>query len=347
MHRRAIVYALLSAALFGASTPLAKLLVGGVAPLALAGVLYLASGVGLGLWLVVRRVRRIEIAKMAAGDWPWLAGAIAAGGIVGPALLMYGLRRTDAATASLLLNFEAVFTAVLAWVAFRENVDKRVFVGMMAIVAGGVLLSWEQLPQASSLGGPVLIAGACLAWALDNNLTRRVSGGDAVTIAALKGLIAGAVNLALALAMGAYLPAPGALVLASLVGLFGYGISLVLFIMALRELGTARTGAYFSVAPFYGAALALLLLGERAGPAFWGAAALMALGVWLHVTEWHEHEHVHAPLAHEHEHVHDEHHRHEHHLAGNDGQPHSHAHEHGRLRHRHPHYPDLHHRHRH
>jgi drug/metabolite transporter (DMT)-like permease len=280
-------------------------------------------------------------------DWRWLAAAIAAGGIAGPALLMYGLRRTDASTASLLLNLEAVFTAALAWVAFRENVDRRIFAGMLAIVAGGVLLSWEHAPRLAGVSGPLLIAGACLAWALDNNLTRRVSGGDAVTIAALKGLVAGTVNLALALAMGAHLPAPGAIVVAGLVGFFGYGISLVLFIMALRHLGAARTGAYFSVAPFYGAALALLLLGERAGAAFWGAAALMAIGVWLHVSERHEHEHVHDPLTHSHEHEHDEHHRHAHAEGEDRRQPHTHVHEHGRVRHRHPHYPDLHHRHRH
>lgn len=345
MRNRAIAYALLSAALFGASTPLAKLLVGGMAPLALAGILYLASGIGLGLWLILRR--RVERAKLERGDWTWLGAAIAAGGIAGPALLMYGLRRTDASSASLLLNLEAVFTAALAWVAFRENVDKRVFVGMLAIVAGGVLLSWDQVPRMDGMSGPLLVAGACLAWALDNNLTRRVSGGDAVTIAALKGVIAGAVNLALAFAMGASLPAPGAMAAAGLVGLIGYGISLVLFIMALRDLGTARTGAYFSVAPFYGAALALFVLGERAGPAFWGAAALMAIGVWLHFSERHEHVHVHDPLTHSHEHVHDEHHQHAHEGEGAASQPHSHLHEHGRLRHRHPHYPDLHHRHRH
>ena len=343
MRNQAIAYALLSAALFGASTPLAKLLVGGIAPLALAGLLYLASGIGLGLWLLIRRQAFVGVPR---ADWPWLAGAIAAGGVAGPALLMYGLRRTDASSASLLLNLEAVFTATLAWVAFRENVDKRIFVGMLAIIAGGVLLSWEQAPRIAGIAGPLLIAGACLAWALDNNLTRRVSGGDAVTIAALKGLIAGAVNLALALAMGAYLPAPGSLVVAGLVGLLGYGVSLVLFIVALRDLGTARTGAYFSVAPFYGAALALFLLGERATAGFWGAAALMAIGVWLHVSERHEHEHTHEPLTHEHEHVHDEHHQHVH-GAAPDGKSHTHAHTHERLRHRHPHYPDLHHRHRH
>jgi len=344
MNRRAIAYALISAALFGASTPLAKLLVGGIAPLALAGLLYLASGVGLGLWMLVRTK---AVGRVARADWPWLTGAIAAGGIAGPALLMYGLQRTQASSASLLLNLEAVFTAALAWIAFRENVDRRVFVGMLAIIGGGVLLSWERAPTMASASGPLLIAAASLAWALDNNLTRRVSGGDAVTIAALKGLVAGSVNLGLALAMGAYLPAPGGMLVAGLVGLFGYGVSLVLFIIALRELGTARTGAYFSVAPFFGAALALLLLGERSGPAFWGAAALMAIGVWLHVSERHEHDHVHDPLTHAHEHRHDEHHQHRHDGTWDGHEPHSHLHEHRRLRHRHPHYPDLHHRHRH
>src|SRR5438045_2850158 len=309
MRRRAIAYALLSAALFGASTPLAKLLVGAINPLALAGVLYLGSGIGLAVWLVLRALGQGERrAPLAKPDWLWLAAAIAAGGVVGPALLMYGLARIDAASAALLLNLEAVLTAALAWLAFRENVDRRVFVGMVAIIAGGIVLSWQQLPQARSFTGPLLIAGACLAWALDNNLTRRVAGGDAVLIAAAKGLIAGGLNFALALSMGARLPAPGALLLAGIVGLLGYGISLVLFIMALRDLGTARTSAYFSVAPFFGAGLALYIFGAPTGPAFWAAGALMAIGVWLHVTERHEHDHVHEPLTHAHEHVHDPHH---------------------------------------
>src|SRR5437764_15282872 len=242
MRRRAIAYALLSAALFGASTPLAKLLVGAMNPLALAGVLYLGSGIGLAAWLLLRHLRPLpERASFAMRDWPWLAAAIVAGGLAGPALLMYGLARTDAASASLLLNLEAVLTAALAWIVFRENVDRRVFAGMAAIVAGGAVLSWQHPPDMRALSGPLLIAGACFAWALDNNLTRRVSGGDAVALAALKGTVAGAVNIALALATGAYLPAPGAMVLAGLLGLFGYGISLVLFIKALRDLGSART----------------------------------------------------------------------------------------------------------
>jgi drug/metabolite transporter (DMT)-like permease len=266
---------------------------------------------------------------------------------VGPALLMYGLTRTDGATASLLLNLEAVLTASIAWIVFRENVDRRVFLGMVAIVAGGLVLSWGEMPRSGGLAGPLLIAGACLAWAIDNNLTRRVSSGDAVTIAGLKGLVAGAVNLSLALFQGAALPGIGILASAAAVGFFGYGISLVLFVVALRNLGTARTGAYFSVAPFFGAALALLVLRESPSAAFWIAAALMALGVWLHLTERHEHEHVHEPMEHAHPHAHDDHHQHGHGFAWQGDEPHTHPHAHRRMTHSHPHYPDLHHRHDH
>ena len=341
MRRRAIAFALLSAALFGASTPLAKLLLGSTSPLLLAGLLYLGAGIGLAAWLAVRG----GFKPIPGGDWPWLGAAVVAGGIVGPALLMFGLARTDGATASLLLNLEAVFTAVIAWVAFRENVDRRVFAGMVAIVVGGAVLSFQGTPQLES--GTVLIAAACLAWALDNNLTRRISGGDAATLACIKGLVAGSVNSGLALIQNAHLPVPGFVAIAGVVGLLGYGVSLVLFIVALRDLGTARTAAYFSVAPFFGAALALLLLAETPGHAFWIAAGLMALGVGLHISERHRHAHVHEPMAHDHEHVHDEHHRHEHPFPWDGKEPHTHAHRHGALAHTHPHHPDLHHRHRH
>jgi drug/metabolite transporter (DMT)-like permease len=347
--RRAIALALVSAALFGASTPLAKLLTREISPLMLAGILYLGSGVGLLLWLALRRavVRTERITPFAVADLPWIGAATAVGGIAGPALLMFGLLRTDGASASLMLNLEAVLTAVIAWVAFRENVDRRVFLGMVAIVAGGVVLSWQQIPRAGGVAGPLLIAGACLCWALDNNLTRKASGGDAATIACLKGLVAGSVNCTLALGQGAALPPAIAVAAAGLLGFAGYGISLVLFIVALRNLGTARTGAYFSVAPFFGAAIALTVLGEPATWGFWVAAALMALGVWLHLTERHEHAHTHEPLEHAHGHVHDEHHRHEHAGDWDGAQPHSHRHRHERLKHSHPHYPDLHHRHDH
>lgn len=341
MRRRAIASALLSAVLFGASTPLAKILLGSTSPLLLAGLLYLGAGIGLAAWLAARR----GFKPIARSDLPWLGAAVLAGGVTGPALLMFGLSRTDGATASLLLNLEAVFTAVIAWVAFRENVDRRVFAGMVAIVAGGAVLSFQGTPHLET--GTILIAAACLAWALDNNLTRRISRGDAATIACVKGLVAGSVNFGLALIQGAHIPAPGFLALAGAVGLFGYGVSLALFIVALRDLGTARTAAYFSVAPFFGAGLALALLAETPGAAFWIAAALMALGVWLHISERHRHAHAHEPMAHDHEHMHDEHHRHEHPFPWDGEEPHTHAHQHGALSHAHPHHPDLHHRHRH
>jgi len=349
VRRRAIGSALLAAALFGASTPLAKLLLGEITPLLLASVLYLGSGIGLLGWLGVRRLlgRGPAGPSVAGGDYLWLGGAIVAGGVVAPVLLMLGLVHTDGSAASLLLNLEAVFTAAIAWLAFRENVDRRVFLGMMAIVAGGVLLSWQEVPRAGGWSGPLLIGAACLAWALDNNLTRRVSGGDAATIACLKGLIAGSVNLALAFVVGGSLPLPTAVAATGLVGFLGYGVSLVLFIVALRHLGAARTGAYFSVAPFFGAALALLLLAEQTTIFFWTASAFMALGVWLHVSERHEHSHVHEPMEHSHPHVHDAHHQHEHEAGWDAREPHTHRHRHERLVHGHPHYPDLHHRHGH
>lgn len=347
--RAGVASALGAAALFGASTPFAKMLLGDVSPLVLAAALYLGSGLGLAAWIAVRArlPGRRPAAPIARTDWPWILAAIAAGGVAGPILLMQGLARADASTASLLLNLEAVLTAAIAWTVFRENVDRRVFAGMAVIVAGGVLLSAGAAPRTEGLGGVPLIAAACLAWAIDNNLTRRVSGGDAATLACLKGLVAGTMSLGLAIALAVPLPSPAAWVGSGLLGFLGYGVSLVLFIVALRNLGTARTSAYFSVAPFFGAALAIAMLGERPGTAFWLAGGLMALGVWLHLSEHHEHAHVHEELEHAHEHVHDAHHQHAHDTPWDGREPHVHPHRHARLTHAHPHYPDLHHRHSH
>jgi drug/metabolite transporter (DMT)-like permease len=345
--RRDVAAALLSAALFGASTPLAKAFVGDLPPFLLAGLLYLGSGIGL-LAVRVVRDRGWSPSHLQPADWPWFGGAVFFGGVLGPVLLMLGLARTAASTASLLLNLEAVLTALLAWIAFRENVDRRIVAGMLLIVAGGLALSWA--PSASQPGdwvGPLAVAGACLCWAVDNNLTRKVSAADAVFLGAFKGLAAGAVNTALFLSFGTASANWRAAPLALLVGFFGYGLSLVLFVRALRGLGAARTGAYFSTAPFIGAALAISAFGEPATPAFWLAAGLMAVGVWLHLTERHEHEHAHEEVEHSHAHVHDEHHRHEHAFAWSGSGPHTHVHRHPPTVHRHPHFPDIHHGHRH
>lgn len=349
MFNTGALMALLSAALFGASTPLAKLLLGGgVDPWLLAGLLYLGSGVGLAFTRLSARLmgRATTEAPLRRGDLPWLALVVLAGGVAGPLLLMLGLARTPASSAALLLNVEGLATMGIAWVVFRENVDRRLLFGAFAILGGALLLSWRGGPSGVGIGA-LAIVGACIAWGIDNNLTRKLSSADPVQIAAIKGVAAGAVNLALALAHGAHLPPAGGIAGAAVVGFFGYGVSLVLFVLALRHLGTARTGAYFSTAPFLGAALSLALFRD---PVTWQlalAAVLMGLGVYLHLSEQHEHEHVHEALEHEHRHVHDEHHQHDHGPNAPPGEPHSHWHHHAPMQHAHAHHPDLHHRHGH
>jgi drug/metabolite transporter (DMT)-like permease len=370
MHR-GVACALASAVLFGASTPFAKMLSAHMPPQMLAGLLYMGSGLGLLVCLLLRRLAQYAARTgtpghsagavqaqrapasnaLPATDLPWLAGAILAGGVAAPVLLMTGLGSTPASSASLLLNLEGVLTALLAWFVFHENVDRRIFFGMLLIVLAGVLLSWRGQPAPGVPWGALAIAAACLCWAIDNNLTRKVSAGDALQIAALKGLAAGAVNLSLALALGAHLPAAALVSGAAVVGFAGYGISLVLFVLALRLLGTARTGAYFSAAPFAGALLSLCMPGEAPGMVFWLAAAMMGLGICLHLSERHQHAHSHEALEHSHEHSHDEHHQHQHddessQLPDNGGR-HSHLHRHAPLSHSHAHFPDIHHRHPH
>ena len=341
-----VLPALGAALLFGAGTPLAKRLLQGVDPWVLAGLLYLGSGIGLGAWRVARRAPRV---RLATGEALWFAAAVGFGGVLGPLLLMFGLQGMRASAAALLLNAESVFTALLAWFVFRENFDRRIALGMLAIVAGAVLLgggasgtNWSSgdLPPAA------LVLAACLAWGIDNNLTRKVSGVDSTWVASIKGLVAGAVNLTLALASGAALPRYPVAGAAMAVGLLAYGVSLSWFVVALRHLGSARTGAYFSIAPFFGALLAVAM-GDPVTLPLLGAAALMALGVWLHLSERHEHPHTHEPLEHEHEHVHDEHHQHAHEPGVDVAVPHTHRHRHAALTHSHRHAPDIHHRHRH
>jgi drug/metabolite transporter (DMT)-like permease len=259
---------------------------------------------------------------------------------------MFGLQATDSASASLILNLEGVFTALLAWFAFKENFDRRIAAGMALIVAGGVVLSIGSTLRASGVIGPLAITGACLAWAVDNNLTRKVSINDAMLVACIKGGIAGPVSIALALQYGAHMPPLTRLLQAGLLGFVGYGLSLTLFVLALRNLGTSRTGAYFSLAPFIGAALAVTM-GAPLTTSLTIAGLFMGAGVWLHLTEDHAHPHRHAPLEHKHSHSHDAHHQHPHAFDWDGKEPHSHSHVHEAIEHTHAHFPDVHHRHDH
>lgn len=280
--RRGGLLALAAAVLFGASTPAAKAIIAGVHPLMLAGLLYLGSGVGLTLTKLIGRQSGVRLAR---ADLPWLLGTVLFGGVLGPALLMIGLTRTAGSTASLLLTLEGVFTALLAWIVFREPFNKRIGLGMASIFAGAVLLALNAPSGHAGLLGALAIGGACLCWAIDNNCTSKIAHVEAPTLAAIKGMVAGVVNVSLALVVGAALPTLGTVGVSALVGLLGYGVSLVLFVLALREVGAARAGAYFSTAPFIGAVAGLLVLREPWSVVLGVSGALMAFGVWLHLTE--------------------------------------------------------------
>jgi drug/metabolite transporter (DMT)-like permease len=267
MYRSALLDALASAALFGLSIPAAKVLLGAVHPAILAGLFYSGAGIGIGL---LRRLRPRVFAlankrqvPLQRTDMLWLTAAIAAGGIVGPLLLMFGLARTDAATACLLMALEGAATAILAWFVFRKNFDRRVALGTACLVAGALILSWPGTPSMQNILGTLAIVAACVAWGLDNNLTRNVSLADSLQIAEWKGLVAGPVNILIGLWIGASIPFSSVLLVAIVTGFFGYGLSLALYIVALRVLGAERTGAYFSTAPFLGAVVSVAVLREN------------------------------------------------------------------------------------
>lgn len=343
--------ALASAFLFGAGTPLAKSLLGQVSPWLLAGLLYAGSGLGL---LVYRSLKNLPRPQLSRVESLWLLAAVVCGGGVAPVLLMFGLSGMPASHASLLLNAEAVLTTLLAWALFKEYLGRRIVAGMVLIVAGALLLGWRSETlvigiEPAQLWPALAIGLACAFWALDNNLTRKVAHVDASWIACIKGLSAGLSNLMLAFLLGAALPSLPGVGAAMAVGFFAYGVSLALFVVALRHLGASRAGAYFSTAPFVGAVISVVFFAE---PVTWQlglASALMGLGVWLHVTEDHSHEHQHEALIHEHAHTHDEHHQHAHDADSTSlpGQAHAHSHSHAPLKHRHAHFPDAHHRHPH
>jgi drug/metabolite transporter (DMT)-like permease len=343
------IYAILAAILFGVSTPAAKLLLGIIDPWLLAGILYLGSAIGLFIVFSLQRFLKqttLNEAALKYRDWKWLLCIIFIGGILGPVFLMIGLTKVPASSASLFLNLESVFTALLAWFVFNEYVDYKIALGMLSIVIGSLILSWKgNLTQ--NIQGPMLIAGACLCWAIDNNLTRKISGSNPVQIAMIKSFIAGLINTSFAVFYGLLLPDYLILFTAGTIGFISYGLSLILFIFGLRYIGAARTGAYFSLAPFVGASFAIAFLEDSISTQFILASAFMGIGSWLHLTEYHSHEHQHEELQHEHTHVHDEHHQHNHLLPETKKNPYSHLHQHKSIRHKHPHYPDIHHRHKH
>ena len=349
MNKNPLIFIIISAFLFGISPPLTKLFVKDVPPVALAGFLYLGAFAGLTLFSIGRKKRTADpdrIAALERKDLPWLAGAILAGGIIGPISLMFGLTLISGFSTSLLLNLEGVATAVIAVFLFRENAGKKLWLALTCMTIAGVFLTWNPDQNKFSVAGPLLVILAMICWGIDNNLTRNISDKDPIRITQIKGLVAGMVSLFLALILGMKIPLNLTVVYALLLGAFSYGISLVFFIKALEGLGSARAGAFFSFAPFIGALISLIVLREWIGWVMFPAAGLMAIGVWLIISEKHSHVHIHKSVTHTHSHIHsDMHHQHEH--SGPLHEPHTHEHTHFELEHTHVHWPDTHHRHDH
>src|SRR5659263_19965 len=348
-NKSSLIYIIISASLFGISLPLAKLLVNNIAPVVLAGLLYLGAFAGLSLYSLVKKIRTIDLAKKAVSlerkDLPWLAGAVLTGGIIGPISMMIGLTFISGLSASLLLNLEGIATAMIAVFFFKENAGKRLWLALVSMTMAGIFLTWDSSQGKFNITGPLLIIFAMICWGIDNNLTRNISDKDPIQIAKIKGFAAGIISLLLALILGMKIPLDLTVAFALLLGSFSYGISLVFFIKALEGLGSSRTGAFFSFAPFIGAIASLIILREWIEWVMLPATVLMIIGVWLIVTERHSHLHIHRTKTHTHSHNHSNMHQHEHYRKFHEA--HIHEHTHLELSHVHVHWPDTQHRHEH
>jgi len=349
VNKQPLIYIILSAALFGISPPIAKLLVKNIPPVALAGFLYLGAFLGLSSYSIVRKVvstQSMRSAGLTRKDLPWLFGAILSGGVIAPICLMFGLSRISGFTTSLLLNLEGVFTAVIAVMFFKENAGKRLWLALTCMTLAGVFLTWDSSQGKFSLAGPLLVTLSMVCWGIDNNLTRNISTSNPIQIACVKGFVSGLASLSLAYAFGMGVGWNLSILYALILGSFSYGISLVFFIKALEGLGSFRTGVFFSLAPFIGAGVSLVLLREWIGWVMFPATILTAAGVWLITTEKHSHRHAHQEMVHNHLHDHEDmHHDHEHEVVIEG--PHAHEHRHPEMVHTHAHWPDSHHRHEH
>jgi drug/metabolite transporter (DMT)-like permease len=339
-----VSFAILAAVTFGATTPVIAWAGREAGPLSTAALLYAGAAA---IAIALRVFARGE-ASLRRGDLPRLIVIALAGAAIAPTALAWGLARTGATVGALLLNLEAVFTVALAFAIHREPIGRRVALAASAMIAGGALLALsidgDAGGAATSVLGVAAIAGATLAWALDNTLTRPLADRDPLDVVAAKASLGAACTTIAAIVAGEGRPSTRAIAALLACGATGYGLSLRFYLLAQRRIGAARTGSVFAIAPFVGAAIAFAA-GDRAlGASALGAAALFALGVTLHATEHHHHRHVHEPLDHDHPHRHDDgHHDHAHDppFIGE----HSHPHHHARVEHDHDHAPDVHHDH--
>ncbi len=347
MKKNGLYSAILSAILFGISPVACKAIVGEMSPFLLAGLLYLGSGLGLvGVVLHQRIPISDNLGRLSRHHCLYLIGAITAGGVAAPLFLAFGIRYGTATEVSLLLNFETVATTILAWMIFHEYIGYRLWIGKILIIGASILIivSGSKGVHLSVPGLSVL--AACILWGLDNNLTREIESLPASLLACVKGLSAGIFNILLSLFLFQSQVTAFQVTGALAIGALSYGASLVFFIHALREIGSARTSTWFASGPFIGTLLSVLVLGERPPGEYWIAALIMLSGMFFLYGESHLHRHQHKRLAHSHPHLHDEHHRHEH-GAEDVKEPHDHYHVHEKMTHSHVHWPDIHHRHGH
>jgi len=349
LHKQPLIYILISAALFGISPPFAKLLVKNIPPVALAGLLYLGAFAGLSLYSMIQGIvstEKLRSVNLKKGDFLWLFGAILSGGIIAPICLMFGLSRISGFTTSLLLNLEGIFTAIIAVIFFKENAGKRLWLALICMTAAGIFLTWDSSQGKFNLFGPLLVTLSMICWGIDNNLTRNISTRNPIQIARIKGFVSGLVSISLVYILGMSIKWDVNIFYALLLGSFSYGISLLFFIKALEGLGSFRAGMFFSLAPFIGAVISLILLQEWIGWVMFPAIILTIAGVWLISTEKHSHLHLHQEEIHTHLHNHkDIHHMHEH--TETVRESHIHEHRHIEEYHVHSHWPDTHHRHEH
>ena len=341
------LFAIFSAILFGVSPALCKLVIGEMSPALLAGLLYLGSGLGLQFQLLFQRKNTLAaVWRLSPPHRCKLLGSVIFGGILAPLCFAYGIKFGFASETSLLLNLETVATTVIAWLFFKEHVGLPVWIGKVFILLGASLIIIKaEHAIAFSLPG-LFVVLACVFWGIDNNLTRDIEDLPAGILASIKGLTAGIFNILLALAFSTGTTTPFQVGASLLIGAVCYGLSLVLFVEALRKIGAARTSTYFAIGPFVGAIFSVLFLGERMQAAYWGASLLMLAGLVFLYREIHQHLHAHEQISHSHRHIHDEHHQHLHEKAARK-EPHEHSHVHEPITHIHVHWPDIHHRHRH
>jgi len=344
--KKPILYAILAAVCYGISSPISKMLLTDIPPIFMASLLYFGAGFGMGMVVTIKnRTDKIQTeAKLSKKDLPYVIGMVVLD-IIAPIFLMSGLLLSSPANVSLLNNFEIVATSLIALFIFKEMIGKRMWLAITLITISTIILSFDDIQHFSLSIGSLFVLVACLSWGFENNCTRMLSLKNPLEIVVVKGFGSGIGSLAIAIFTKAYIANVGYILFALLLGFFSYGLSVYLYILAQRDIGAARTSAYYAFAPFIGVILSFIIFKQSITISFMIALIVMAIGTYFATSEKHIHLHKHTPMEHDHRHSHDDgHHNHTHDFPVGE---HSHLHRHEAMEHMHTHLPDLHHTHKH